>query len=281
LKTIEIPGKLFLTGEYSVIRGGYALLAPLKPAYSYGRGPEASPHPESPCGRFLAEFNLSSDRGGIFETGGPGPGFGSSTAELIAASRIFGTDAWEPAELLEWYQSRFPDASGADLLVQAVAARDSGVLYSFSGRGDVETLRPGPGILRRILLFKTSSSNKLPTHLDLQRRRPELDPGVLDPLCRGVARALQGGFEEGFLNLNEFARRLSEAGYETSYAREIRESLLKQAGVWAVKGCGAGLHDAFLVILRSDADSGLSAQITRHAESLGIIPIGELQERLW
>ncbi|MBU6153555.1 MAG: hypothetical protein KGP28_04565 [Bdellovibrionales bacterium] len=268
-------------GEYSVIEGGFAILAPVRPPYRYESTNTTTPHPDSPYGRFLEEFGGSRTLHRVSCSGGPGAGFGSSTAELIAGSLLNGGPLSEPRELLTWYQERFPRASGADLLVQALSRESSGELFSFVNRGEVARLIPDPGVLRRIKVFRTNPSRKLPTHQDLRKQRTLPDPAILDSLTRVFVRALQGGFEEGLSALSRFAEVLSPFGYESSHARSVREALSQESGVSGVKGCGAGLHDVFLVAQKPGCELGDIQRVEQRAGSLGLVKLGDLGALLW
>lgn len=86
---LQIPGKTFLVGEYSVLLGGAALGLATKPCFEidYKISSEAAPvvfHPESPAARYLKKYNktLSVSIKDPYLHGG----FGRSTAEYFAAA---------------------------------------------------------------------------------------------------------------------------------------------------------------------------------------------------
>lgn len=86
---LEVPGKTFLVGEYSVLLGGASLGLATKPCFEIGFGSDynqndsASFHPESPAGLYLKKHSRSLTVS-IKDPYSQG-GFGRSTAEYWAA----------------------------------------------------------------------------------------------------------------------------------------------------------------------------------------------------
>jgi hypothetical protein len=66
--------------------------------------------------------------------------------------------------------------------------------------------------------------------------------------------------------LDEWANELAQHGLETEWAHQVRAKLRAVSGVLGVKGCGAGLNDAFLVALHGQYDRGLLEQIIAEQE---------------
>jgi mevalonate kinase len=75
LKAFEVPGKIVLMGEYSVIEGGCAIVAPIRPPFRYEIG-FSKPHPESPYGKYISEFEPGASETVLLCSDGPGAGFG-------------------------------------------------------------------------------------------------------------------------------------------------------------------------------------------------------------
>jgi len=295
LKQFWIPGKIFLIGEYSVIEGGTAILAALKPGYGFKVDPESGkPHPESPYGIYLKEFPEARDeRVGLFDRG-LGPGFGSSTAELLAGVASFlsaqGSDGvGEASRVLAWYQDRFPKASGADLAIQGVSQKGFQGVYSFKSRSEIGSHPLSSEIAQRIFIYKGRDSQKLATHVDLNSHAPKSKHGLNRSRCDAWATeflsAIQGGSD--FDSLNQFADHLAENGLETPYAHEVRIGFQSLPGVIAVKGCGAGLNDVFIVVLdstRAYADPATDPTVMglrKVADVFGLSFIGTLGDYLW
>ncbi len=269
-----------MLGEYAAIDGGLSIIAPVRPPYRYELG-ESLAHPESPYGRYLREFGLSSAVQIRSVAQGPGSGLGSSTAELIAGAISHRGSAFDPEALLVWYQSRFPEASGGDLLVQAISGKFVGNLYQYSHRSKAKPFTASPSVLSRIQVFRVCESNKLRTHEDLRKNRPVLALERMNQWTERGVLALQGESEEGFLGFNEFAEYLSSLGLETARARVIRESFRRCSGVISAKGCGAGLNDVFLVVMDLSATAEELKLVRKTADQHGLQSMGSLGEVLW
>ena len=67
--------------------------------------------------------------------------------------------------------------------------------------------------------------------------------------------------------MHDFVSEVFKQGLESEGAREDRLALERVGGVLAVKGCGAGLSDAVLVLLSQGGDS---SSVIRAAESRGL-----------
>jgi hypothetical protein len=273
---LRIPGKIFLIGEYGVLEGTSSLLAAVKPGYEFGPGGKA-PHPDSPAGVYAREFSIPLE-------GVPGllhgaQGFGSSTAELIAVSGN-GLDSMERGDLLEWYRSRHPRASGMDLDAQLSAFVGKGNVFSYSGNRGSRSVSAAESA-SRILVLKTPIERKLSTHEDLLHTRPSLNVSRMETLVLNFTRGFESGQDEGLLAVNEFAEELHRTGRETPFANEVRISLTALPGVLAVKGCGAGMNDAFLVVLNRDAGKKEVSHIRESARSHGLSDLGTLGSILW
>jgi hypothetical protein len=276
----EIPGKIFLMGEYSVIEGGRAIVAPVRPPFRYEYGTQES-HPESPYGRYVSEFGPLSNQTIRISSEGPGAGFGSSTAELIAGAFAHRGRDLDLQDLLSWYQSRFPDTSGADLLIQGLSLNSRTCLYSFVKRGEASLLVPDPATLNRVLVFRAPSVQKIPTHEDLRKSRPKLDLLKLNDFTNHFSLSLQGHSEEGLKTLNCFAEYLSFLGLETPFAAEVRKSFLGCSGVLAAKGCGAGLNDVFIVVVEAAFSKLKHEALLDKAREYDLLAMGDLGELLW
>jgi hypothetical protein len=289
---LEVPAKLFLMGEYGVVEGGAAFLCALKPGFVYESAPDAEVHPESPLGRWSREFSGAAGDGaeprrvaGVRPvSSGLGPGFGTSTAELISGAAFEIGALPETDSFWVGYRKRHPEASGADLAVQLEAMRGKGGFYKVA-RCDRITPAPVGNRLDQVLLFQADPRKKLKTHEDLARNRVKLDRERFDGL---LVR-----FESLFLHQDsstastarlealsvwdEFADFMAESGRETREAHAIRKGLRSVEGVCGVKGCGAGLHDSFVVAIR---DAGAENGVRVAGERMGLKYLGRLQEML-
>lgn len=288
---VSVPSKLFVFGEYSILEGGTAVVAAMQPYHTYfvsASGTRPDPHPESPLGRWLADFATDLDPAKV-----PGPwngllpvkglqGLGTSTAELVAAWSAQKVPA-SASGLLAWYRNRFPRQSGADLAVQLEALGDGPGLYEVKPLAGVDgatfsltRLKTGRA-LRRVLVFKAPEERKLATHESLKAySRVKFDSFKLE-FFEGKLRKLLADDETSadWKLLTEWAQDLSAHGLESAYGREVREALLKVPGVLGAKGCGAGLNDLFIAAVSGDYD----VLKLREACGLhGLRPLGSLAD---
>lgn len=288
MSAISVPGKVFLLGEYSVLDGGAALVAAVRPEHVYFWGrPDlesqlsAASLPKTPLHEWIADFSKDLDSKWIPRpwygpsTGALGLGLGSSTAELAAA--------WSrqkiPAQadgLLTWYRQKFPKQSGVDLQVQLQAMGEGLGVYEVEASRSIRKLTLGASA-RSLLVLKAPVQKKLKTHEALQSyTRAPLDDYKIRYLHGRMIHLL--GLDEingDWKILNEWCDELAKHGLETEWARSIRMGLSTLRGVAGVKGCGAGLNDQFLVALESRYDrEGLEAWI----EKEGLDVLGTLDD---
>lgn len=288
-----VPGKLFLMGEYGVIEGGQALLAAIKPGFTYSIGSKDA-HPESPLGAYSKQFAMSA-RVELKSEQSLAPGFGTSTAELVAAlvlteklsTEKLSTEKFSQAspELWKWYRKQFPKTSGADLLVQLEALRSSEGFFRVSEKSNIETL-PSSKLFEQIFVFQTHRKDKLATHEALNAKLPELLPDVFNQKTQKLESALLMNEERGLKTFTEFAELLAFLGLESAHARAVRLEFSKLPITLGVKGCGAGLHDVFLVGV--DRESLVPARRQNALQTLSEVAgkfrlksLGALSECLW
>jgi hypothetical protein len=267
LEIVEVPAKIFLIGEYLVLEGGDAVLEAIRPGYRFeiGDGVDGSmPHSESPAGQLLFEARARVARFRLLGDSAP-PGYGGSTAEcLMAWKQVHGV--WpDPEEIHLWYRRKVPFASGADLLLQAMKI------------GSPRT-QSNPFVYERMVLLERITPSKRPTHEDLALDRPPIRFEVLSSLVERFRKLLSDPVEGGFRLLGEYAEELSRTGRETDNARQIREFLQTVDGVEGVKGCGAGLHDQFLMVLKPGVSR---ASVAVAVEQAGLRIRGSLSECVW
>jgi len=278
---LVIPGKLFLIGEYGVIEGGLAMTCATRPGFQVSTSVEVTIHPESPAGIFLREVHPHEPKLELpgFLDGVLGPGFGTSTAELILA--FIKTQGKDPDlfSLWGWFKERFPKMSGADLATQ-ISAKNSGEAVFAIGPGmKIQPQSRKGRILQNIQVFKTPSDQKLKTHEDLAKMRSPVDLPHLNQIAQNFLQALQEDDLAGASFLSEFAEALSNMGRESPYSCEVRKRLTSVTGVLGAKGCGAALHDVFVVACDHRRDS--NPALFEVAKDLGLISLGPLGELLW
>jgi hypothetical protein len=127
-------------------------------------------------------------------------------------------------------------------------------------------------------LLERLSPSKRATHQDLVLERPPIRREVLGSMVERFRSLLTDPVEDGFRVLSEFAEELSRTGRETDSARQVREVLQGVDGVEGVKGCGAGLHDQFLMVLRPGVSR---ASVSVAVERAGLRIRGPLSECVW
>ncbi len=285
MKALQVPGKIFLIGEYSVIEGGRAVLAALKPPYIYGQNAEPlQAHPESPLGQFRMN-NADTSHFSILESG-LGSGFGSSTADLIAGAYFNNENLADSSSLQDWYRSRFKEASGADLAVQLDAITRGiqeirGSLSGFDLGLKVSSIPISEFAKERIFILKGAPETKLRTHEDLKSVRPPISLEITNTFVDRFTEALKIQSMDGFSVLSEFADYLHQLERETAGAHEIRKELSMLPGVRGLKGCGAGLNDHFLVVMDDVKESSNVKSLEERANQLGLSLLGNLRDHLW
>ena len=278
---LSIPGKVFLIGEYGVIHGGRAILAALKPPFEFSMTESAVVHPDSPVGAFMRESLKDGGLAPKLVSYGLGKGFGTSTAELIAGA--FSLDRKIPEMSSFWlrYRNQVRGASGADLAVQISAMEGQGSLFEVYRKDRVESIGPNAdkiAFMDSILIYGAPKTSKLMTHVDLAKVRLVPDLEVLDRHVDQIRNAIEKGDLELFSAFNDFADDLHRHGFETPFAHQVRSAIRGLDGVVGIKGCGAGLNDVFLVVVR---DLSMKNQIQKTASDLGLIWLGSLGELAW
>ncbi len=276
MDSVSVPAKVLLIGEYSVVEGGQALLAALKPAFVFQKKLlSKKPHPESPLGRYLSEsaqfvaFELKDE--------GLAAGFGTSTAELIAGACLVHGKTPETLPLWDWYKKKYPEASGADLVVQLEALRTGRSLFRLEGQSFESFKRSA--LLGQILVFRSKPEDKLKTHEALAKKRKPLSISLANSFVKRVETAFVKDQISYLVAMNEFADYLAGEGLETPRAHLIRTDFFKLPSVLAVKGCGAGLNDVFLIVKHEESSD--EEMIHSTASKHGLSFVGTLEERLW
>lgn len=275
---ISVPGKIFIFGEYSVMNGGEAILAAVKPGFDCDWNNTNRVHPDSPAGRFLTQNKsqvLTSVQGGL------GAGFGSSTAELLAANQCL-HQPWSLDRLWTWYHEEFSPASGADLVVQEQGRTKDYGFYHFQIQGPSFRVNPTPVpflFQENCFVFKTSPTQKIPTYSDLENKK---DSSVFLPVDQTVANRFIHRWLETFdpKILTEWADYLAKLGFESIFAHDVRKAFLKVPGVLGVKGCGAGLNDVFLVSVEQGFHAKMNQRLAEVAEKFDLSPLGNLSSHV-
>ena len=237
---ISVPGKIFIFGEYSVMSGGEAILVTVSPHFECFESENDDIHVDSPAGRFGDE-NQAKKLPQVEE--GLGKGFGSSTAELIAVNELL-PEPWEERRLWSWYRKNCFPASGADLAVQNRSRIEGNGFYHFQLHDDdfrLNRIEVPAALKLSYYLFQAAPAQKIPTHQDLKKKNLSIDLKRADFLIHQWL----GSFDSAIFT--QWASFLSSCGFESEFARAVRESFEDVPGVTGVKGCGAGLNDVYIV----------------------------------
>jgi mevalonate kinase len=258
-RSLSLPGKAFLLGEYAAIDGRLCIVAAVSPRFELRAQAGAKLegfHPLSPVARLLASAPLE---GYVFHDPLEGRGgFGASTAQFALCARAMdpraSTEAiWRKYRELEKDQALPP--SGADLVAQL----EGGITaFSFRKEFRARALKKSE-TWGDVLLFSATDQpgRKLPTHTHLQelagRGFPREYDGFLDYLEPYVVEGAQALERGDSVRLGEcmklFATMLSKKGLESEAARADRLALASLPGVHGVKGTGALLHDGVVAVV--------------------------------
>lgn len=277
-----------MIGEYVALSGGPALVCAIEPRFEFGApseelGPAARFHPDSPAGRLAGEINFVPF---AFKDPYEGRGgFGASTAQFIAAWRAAGNPLSETEVVWRAYRARAgqPRPSGADLVAQLtgeavwVGFRDDGMALTVEAESS--------GLLARMRVYSATriEGRKTATHEHLRSLGAE---GVIAPALRATLRAILSGARDALSRedgvalgraMDDYAEALHAAGLEHAEAQRDRLALRKLPGVLGVKGTGARLSDAVLVLMAADraADADVE-RLDEEARGRGLEPLGWL-----
>ncbi len=208
-------------------------------------------------------------------------GFGASTAQFALtylALQHLGGRAQNWAEVWGLYRELHSDQkippSGADLVAQW-----QGGVCVFEPRD-----RRSEDVFlsmdwSKVLVFSAASQvgRKVATHAHLSELRPEQIPiQALEDILEGALEAIHEGSLIRFASsMSSYAQVLHQAGLEDPRATADREALSDYAGVLAVKGAGAMLADAVVVVLDPQARASHRADVATAAGARGLSLIAD------
>jgi mevalonate kinase len=288
------PGKVFLLGEYAALHAAPSVVATVGPRFELmelaSDGKPSSKTfaqgwaPASPVGRLLrwAEQRLVPMQDYQFKDPHEGAGgFGASTAQFALtylAIQQSGGRAQNWAEIWGLYRELHADKklppSGADLVAQ--------------WQGGVTLFEPSERRCEDIflsldwskfLVFSAASQpgRKVATHTHLE----ELDLSKIpfETLYDIIEGSLEAIHEHSIIrfasSMSAYASVLSAVGFEDPRAKADREALSSMAGVLAVKGAGAMLADAVVVVMDPQARASQRADVASAAGARGLSLISD------
>jgi hypothetical protein len=269
---IKVPSKLFLLGEYAVLYHSPALLMTFEPCFKFeiSNSEGHSPHPDSPAGRLKVYAEKLGKVWPVLSFQDPyqgAGGFGFSSAEYLAYFKLLfperelrlAVEAWRLfRELMSDGKSKAVP-SGADVVAQA-AVRTPGQHNSFvvwEPRAQDVKLLPFKSSLKMLVLSATfgaqdSAKRKVATHNDLFHLKDlaMADVTKLEEISQRGTQALATGEFHFLANcLNQYAEKICSLGLEHPQATLDRVAISGLPGVFCVKGCGAQLADAIVVMV--------------------------------
>lgn len=260
----QAPAKAFIIGEYGAIAGNPALIATFQPEFELrvGVGSTDPFHPDSPAAKLLREFDaqdLAMEWRDPFHGQG---GFGASTAQFITTGKVLEKlgriSRWDMKSAWETYRSFFADqkTSGADLIAQMSQGWN---WVGRKGQNPFCEMAILPDLYLMLFSATHQPERKVATHQHLQSSEvawvhdPQSAPfRNLSGKVDRARDALSAGRVSDFgAALTAYAEELNLLGLESTVAREDRRALSQVEGVLGVKGCGALLSDALIVLLDS------------------------------
>jgi len=265
VRSFKIPGKVFLLGEYAVLRGGPAIVATTTPYFSattagIESGVAPSFHPESPAGRLQSTIQSSAI---TFEDPYSGQGgFGASTAQFALSFALSQgkIDSWEkPYQIYrELTAGEAMPPSGADLIAQWCG----GVVFWCPRQHELRkmsSLFPW----RNLLVFSAThqAGRKVVTHEHLDKIKQsgilaENSPFLrnLESLTKQGGDAIESNQSRHFATvLNAYGDQLAQQGLELKQTSHDRDAFRAIRGVLAAKGAGAMQADSILVYVEGEA----------------------------
>ncbi len=271
MKTIEIPGKTFLFGEYLATQGGSSLVFTSKPLFALTgqQTPLSVPcpfHPDSPAGKlFKCHQDVLQHHEFSFINPYQHGGLGASTAEFLGLYQY--TQAFidlkplNAAEFVKLYQSLSSKQgikpSGSDLIAQ----KQRGISY-FHPNEKKQKSHTWTFDELSLLLFHTNQ--KLATHEHLQSLNLAVDLSNLQVIANRAYDAFKQANEIVFIHeINTYGGALNALNLVEKHTLAILNTLKREPRVLAAKGCGALGADVFMVLCKPHHKKTLINELTQ------------------
>jgi hypothetical protein len=283
----DLPGKIFIAGEYGVLASGRALVASTRPRFQLVLGRHTGTRlmglaAASPVGRLIQSFSpeekeLASQYQFLDPLQGAG-GFGASTAQFaLLLNRVRPSMNAQAAWMLyhDLHEKDDVPPSGADLYAQWQGGLQ---LWTGSGTGRGLLLNSDRDFEIAIVGAGHQSGRKVATHHHLPKLK-EIAAGralwvsELEGFVENVTHEITGvdGGALG-LTLSSLGQFLGKQALEIEATRHDIEALEKVPGVFGVKGAGAMQADALVaVVAREHPESFLKTCAERNLHFLGWI----------
>lgn len=245
---IEIPGKVFIAGEYGALKGFPTLSVAVDPVFTYSSNVPGKIefHPESPAGRLPGSNTLPGQLEDPYVIGG----MGKSTAEFLIKYHQQKNPSKSVVDIWSTYRKLHENLqnppSGVDLVTQVLGGycvtewwknRFETQAWSFENWDWMVGL----------------TGHKVKTHEHL-RDLKSLEWDEVGRINGKIVKAFEISDELGFLgSMMDWRKFLLKSGLEVENTTQIIEKMTSVPGVLAAKGCGALGSDAVFVLFEKGA----------------------------
>lgn len=269
-KSIKIPGKTFLFGEYIATKGGASLIFTSQPLFELKvelASCASSPfHPESPAGKFYQKYQTALepfhfDFINPYQLGG----LGASTAEFLSlylfTQSLVGLEKLTDKALIELYQSfnikTGIKPSGADLIGQM----HQGIHYFYPNK-NIQKKHPWPFDDLSLILFHTNK--KLATHEHLQTLKIKNNLSKLQNIADNAYQAFTEADSQAFIDeINHYSGELKALNLVANHSQAILSEYKKNPLILASKGCGALGADVIMLLCKPSSKAPLVSFIKK------------------
>lgn len=267
MKTLHIPAKTFLVGEYAAVVGAPAIVLTTSPCFTLSlteeEGVTQGIHPDSPSGQWWAHHRTLSHgltwHDPYLGQGGLGASSAQFLATYLASCHLLHIQPSMKALLDAYYQSAWRGEglkpSGYDVLAQA----KNRCVYI---NRQLNMIKSYGWVFKDISFLLLHSGQKLATHYHLQNMTL---PKSIDQLATIVAMA-QNAFEEAdseklIIAINSYQQQLTSLKLIAPHSLEYIENFRAQTDILAAKGCGALGADVLLLIVPSSCLKAKAASL--------------------
>lgn len=268
MKKYTIPAKTFLVGEYAALQGHPAIVLTTHPSFEVSLIDTPcleGIHPDSPAGRFWAQFGIK-DKGLSFTDpyGGLG-GLGASSAQFLGAYLHVCADRdikLDLQHLLSTYETVAWDGvglkpSGYDVLAQyagrcVYVSRTPMQLQTLCGQESLSCIE--------FILVHTGVKCATHTHLHALEQLPQLH--ALTKWVESAKTAIETQQPSLLADcVNAYDAALQSLGLVIPSTRALVDQFKTYPGILAAKGCGAMGADVIVVMVERTALSSCLARI--------------------